>query len=99
MSQEQARACIEKMKTDEAFRAKVLAVEDVTARVALINAEGFECSEAEIEAVSAELSEAELNAVSGGVGSPGMPITRPGPRPDRLPGRGGRGIIIVDTCY
>ena len=42
MSVEQAKAFIEKMNTDEAFRARVLAVEDVAARVELINAEGFD---------------------------------------------------------
>lgn len=66
MSQEQAKACIEKMKTDEAFRAKVLAVEKVAARMQLINAEGFACSAEEIEAVSAELMDADLARVAGG---------------------------------
>jgi predicted ribosomally synthesized peptide with nif11-like leader len=68
MSQEQAKACFEKMKADEAFRAKVLAVADVAARTQLINAEGFACSAEEIKAVSAELSDHELDGVAGGQG-------------------------------
>ena len=36
MSEDQARAFIEKMKSDEAFRARVMAEEDVDARMALI---------------------------------------------------------------
>ncbi len=66
MSQEQAMAFLEKLKTDEAFHAKVFSVEDVTARIQLINAEGFACSAEEIRAVSEELTDAELKAASGG---------------------------------
>ena len=36
MSVDQAKAFVEKMKADEAFRAKVMAEEDVEARMALI---------------------------------------------------------------
>jgi len=66
MSNEQAQAFIERMKNDEAFRARVLAEEDVAARMAIISAEGFDCSAAEIEAVSQELAESELKPVVGG---------------------------------
>ena len=66
MSEEQAKACVEKLKSDEAFRARVMAVEDVDARMALIGAEGFDCSVAEIGALQ-ELSEADLSgSVTGG---------------------------------
>ena len=63
---EGSKAFLEKLKTDEAFRARVMAVEDVNARMALIGAEGFDCSAAEIEAVSQELAESELEPVIGG---------------------------------
>ena len=66
MSQEAARAFVEKMRSDEAFSAKVTAVEDEAERVRLVNAEGFACSADEIEAVSAELGEHELSGVVGG---------------------------------
>jgi predicted ribosomally synthesized peptide with nif11-like leader len=69
MSEDQAKAFVEKMKSDEAFRAKVMAEEDVEARMALIVAEGFDCSAEEIGALQ-ELGEAELSGVVGGVSLP-----------------------------
>ena len=65
MSAEQAKAFVEKMKSDEAFRAKVMAEKDAEARMALIVAEAFDCSAAEIGALQ-ELGEAELSEVAGG---------------------------------
>jgi len=57
MSAEQAQAFFQRMKSDEAFAAKVKAVEDVDARMELINAEGFDCSVEEIKAVSNGLAD------------------------------------------
>ncbi|MEI6450628.1 MAG: Nif11-like leader peptide family RiPP precursor [Actinomycetes bacterium] len=68
MSEEQAKACVERLKSDEAFRARVMAEEDVDARMALISAEGFDCSAAEIGALQ-ELADLDLSAVVGGSGS------------------------------
>ena len=65
MSKDAAQAFVEKMKNDEALRAKVMAEEDVEARMALIAGEGFDRSATEIGALQ-ELSEAELDAVTGG---------------------------------
>ena len=65
MSEDQAKAFVEKMKSDEAFRARVMAEEDVAARMALIVAEGFDCSAEEIGALQ-ELGDAELDGVAGG---------------------------------
>ena len=65
MSKEAAQAFIEKMKSDHAFRARVLAEEGVEARMALIGAEGFDCSAEEIASLQ-ELGEAELDGVAGG---------------------------------
>ena len=65
MSEEQAKAFVEKMRSDDAFRAKVMAEEDVEARMALIGAEGFDCSAEEIGALQ-ELGEAELGRAVGG---------------------------------
>ena len=65
MSAEQAKAFVEKMKSDEAFRAKVMAEEDLEARMALIGTEGFDCSAEEIASLP-ELGEAELDGVAGG---------------------------------
>ena len=65
MSEDQAKAFVEKMKSDDAFRDKVMAEEDVEARMALIGAEGFDCSAEEIGALQ-ELGDAELDGVAGG---------------------------------
>ena len=54
MSVEQAKAFIERLKTDEAFREKVMAIEDAAGRIACIRVEGFECTEAEINEVGTE---------------------------------------------
>jgi predicted ribosomally synthesized peptide with nif11-like leader len=44
MSMEKAKAFIDKMKSDPAFRERVVAIPDVKARIAFINKEGFECT-------------------------------------------------------
>jgi predicted ribosomally synthesized peptide with nif11-like leader len=65
MSVDQAKAFVEKMKSDDAFRARVLAEDDMDARMALVRAEGFDCGAEEIVALQ-ELGEAELSGVAGG---------------------------------
>jgi predicted ribosomally synthesized peptide with nif11-like leader len=60
MSLDSAKAFIEKMKSDAAFKERVLGVEDVAERLSLISSEGFDCTEEEIKQVSGELSEEEL---------------------------------------
>jgi predicted ribosomally synthesized peptide with nif11-like leader len=67
MSVEQARLFIERMKSDEAFAKRVMAIEDVAGRLACIQSEGFACNEAEIKEVSGELTDAELDAAAGAV--------------------------------
>lgn len=44
MSHEATMSFLRKMKTDKAFRAKIMAVEDVIQRINLINSEGFDCT-------------------------------------------------------
>ncbi len=66
MSLDQARAFIEKMKSDVAFKERVLAIEDVAERLKLIKSEGFDCSQAEVKEVAGELSDTELDDVAGG---------------------------------
>jgi len=65
MSKEATKAFVERMKTDDAFREKVLGVEDVDARIVLIAAEGFDCSAEEIGALQ-ELADLDLEGVIGG---------------------------------
>ncbi len=66
MSLDQARLFIEKMKSDEAFSKRVMAIEDVSGRMACIQSEGFACTEAEIKEVAGELGNAELDNVAAG---------------------------------
>ncbi|WP_449258115.1 Nif11-like leader peptide family natural product precursor [Chlorobium limicola] len=48
MSVEQAKAFIEKMKTDEAFREHIMAIETPEERLEAIGEAGFECTGEEI---------------------------------------------------
>ena len=68
MSHEAAQAFIEKMKSDEAFRARGIVVEDVAGRLELINAEAFDCTVEEIEPPSGALADGQLTGVAGGIG-------------------------------
>ncbi len=68
MSIEDARACVERMKSDMEFRAKVLAATEAAARTRAINAEGYACTAEEVDTLSAELTEADTDRVSGGMG-------------------------------
>lgn len=68
MTEHDARAFLERMKTDEAFAARVLAVEGAEERLAFIRGGGHDCSADEIAAVGGMLAEEELNSVSAGHG-------------------------------
>jgi predicted ribosomally synthesized peptide with nif11-like leader len=50
MSEQAARAFMERLKTDEAFQAKVTSAEDRDEFLELVKAEGFDCSSEEIAA-------------------------------------------------
>ena len=66
MSVDQARAFIEKMKSDEAFCDRIMAIEAVDARLAAARDAGFVFTEAEIKEVNSELNDDELDRVAGG---------------------------------
>ena len=66
MSQESAKAVIDKMKTDEEFRNKIMEVEGVDQRIKLINDEGFEVTRADLGSESNRLTGEELELVAGG---------------------------------
>lgn len=68
MSLEQAKLFMEKMKTDEAFRAKIMAVQGVAERLQMANSEGYDFTEEEIKTVLAELGDAVVEGVAGGAG-------------------------------
>ncbi|NTU68893.1 MAG: Nif11-like leader peptide family natural product precursor [Chlorobiaceae bacterium] len=64
MSVEQAKAFIEKMKTDEAFREKIMAIETPEERLKAIVEAGFECSASELNDASSDVHECAV-AVGG----------------------------------
>ena len=64
MSVEQAKAFIERMKADDAFREKVMSIEDAAGRIACIRGEGFECTAEEIN------DEAQIAPDAAGGGRP-----------------------------
>ena len=66
MSVDQARAFIEKMKSDEAFCDRIMAIEAVDARLAAARDAGFVFTETEINEVKSELNDDELDRVAGG---------------------------------
>jgi predicted ribosomally synthesized peptide with nif11-like leader len=68
MTDQGTRALLERMKSDAAFRDRVLGVADVEARLALVRAEGFDVTAAEIAAEAAQLSDEQL-AQAVGAGS------------------------------
>ncbi len=68
MSLDQARAFIEKMKADEAFRDRITAIEGIDARLAAARDAGFQVTEAEVKEVQSELTDDELDAAAGGCG-------------------------------
>jgi predicted ribosomally synthesized peptide with nif11-like leader len=69
---EQAAAFIARIKSDKAFRDKVLTVEDPGARLELIAAEGYEVTAADIAAAAGALDDADLLAVAGGALHPDL---------------------------
>lgn len=66
MSLDAAKAFLERMDTDGTFKAKILATENVSERLKLINAAGFDCTAQEIGTLATELSEDQLDTISGG---------------------------------
>lgn len=66
MSQEMAKALINKMRQDQELRNELLAIEDVEQRMQKINELGYDCTMEDIQAVQVQLTDDELDAVAGG---------------------------------
>ena len=66
MSTEAAQTLFERMKTDEAFRERVLAEPGPEARLVLIRAEGYDCSADDLASFGAALADADLEHVAAG---------------------------------
>lgn len=70
MTREAARAFVERMRTDEAFREKVPAVEGTEERLALVRAEGYDLTLDQLGEHANALRDACVEGVSAGVFSP-----------------------------
>jgi predicted ribosomally synthesized peptide with nif11-like leader len=66
MSLEKAKELISTMNHDEAFKERVMAIEDLDARMAYVNGAGFHCTLSEIQQVQQELKEEEIEGEAGG---------------------------------
>jgi predicted ribosomally synthesized peptide with nif11-like leader len=62
---EQAKAFIKKMKTDEAFHDRIMAIEDADERMNAIPMEGFDCTKDDLNALftACELAKGEYEHV------------------------------------
>ena len=60
MSIDQAKALIERMKSDKAFADQVMAIEDFDKRMSFIKKAGFDFTVEEIRAVKAEISDDQV---------------------------------------
>ena len=70
MENKQVKALIERMRSDAAFRKRVLAVEDLDARMELIEQEGFDCKLGDVQLY--------LRHYSGGDGGEAIVLTEKG---------------------
>jgi predicted ribosomally synthesized peptide with nif11-like leader len=68
MSKDAARAAVERMKDDEAFRERVMSVDDVDTRLAVLVEEGYDCTIGELEEQACALTDEALDFVSGSSG-------------------------------
>ncbi len=66
MSLDQARAFIDKVKSDQTFHDEIMSMEGLDQRLEHIHKVGFDCTAEEIKQVSEELSEEDLDQVAGG---------------------------------
>lgn len=64
MSREAAIAFLDRLKEDAAFRERVLAEQDIAARMAMINDAGFDCTLEEIKSVPEVMDDQQLEAVA-----------------------------------
>jgi predicted ribosomally synthesized peptide with nif11-like leader len=68
MSIESAKACMERIKTDEDFAKEVMECKDAEARMAFVRAAGYDFTREEVSPLLGEMRDDELDAVAGGAG-------------------------------
>lgn len=67
MSVESAKACMERIKTDEDFAKKVMECKDAEARIVFVRTAGYDFTAEEFgKLVEGEMQNDELNEVAGG---------------------------------
>lgn len=71
MAEEATQAFVGRMKSDAAFRDRVMGAKDTTERLEIIRAEGFECTEDDIAALARRLEDDEVTHVVGGLNAAG----------------------------
>ena len=71
MSEQTVKALFERLKDDDAFRRRLRVASGPDERLALVQAEGFDCTGAEIEAAAHRLADDGLRGVVGGLGGAG----------------------------
>ena len=108
MSMEQAKLFIERMVKDEAFRNKIMGVDDVAERMQLVKTEGYDCASEEIETMFQELRDAEVvDGVSGGCEPtdgpkffyPGCPTATSIYECFPSPPEGSGAAMMIPSCY
>ena len=67
MSIESAKACFERMKTDEDFAKKAGELQDKEAQMAFVRAAGYDFTLEEVDGYMGEMTDDELEAVAGGI--------------------------------
>mgnify|MGYP003594433388 CR=1 FL=1 len=67
MSVEAAKACIERIKTDEDFAKKVGECKTKEERIEFVRSIGYDFTYAEFHEVTGELTDDELDSIAGGV--------------------------------
>ncbi len=65
MSRESARSLVDRMKSDTAFAAAIMAAPSLATRMDLIRSGGFDCAADEIGALGA-LGDGEMDGIAGG---------------------------------
>jgi predicted ribosomally synthesized peptide with nif11-like leader len=74
MSIESAKACMERIKTDEDFAKKVMECKDQEARMAVVRAAGYDFTTEEVRPLLGEIQEIELESVAGGGATRCVPV-------------------------
>ena len=68
MSEQAAREAVERLKSDEAFRERLNAMDERADRIAALQAEGYDCTAEELAQAAGRVEDSDREAVAGGSG-------------------------------